>query len=300
MTQIDVFFMEHLHQPITTLTRLWLITRTDGVRLGFTDHSRDITIDQYDPIIYRAEAGFTASAIATDNSASAADTEVESYISSDSITSDDIRAGRYYDARIDIMIINYKDPPTYLPFGGTPSTKVIVYQSGMVGEITASGEDSFRFEVRGLSSLLSQKVGLTTQTLCATNLFDQNCKVDPAPYTHLAVVSAVDAANRRITAASLGQPEDYFGNGKIEFTSGANKGLFKEILNHNAGGVLHLSQPMPFPVEVGDEILAYAGCRKTIQACHNKFNNIKNHWGGFPALPGQDYYASGKGGVSAS
>lgn len=259
------------------------------MQLGFTDYSQPLTIGS---LTFEAAAGFTSSAIATDNTASVNNSQVESYLDSDAIASDDIRAGRYYDAKIEVLLVNYLDLPTSLPSPKAPSI-----QTGYVGEIEASGEDSFRFELRGLTQLLQQKVGITTQQLCQASLGDQNCRKSLTNFRFNATVTAVDAANRSIAASALTQPADYFGNGSVLFASGANNGLSKEILAHSAGGVLGLSQPMPFPIAVGDAIVVTAGCRKTIEACSGKFDNIKNHYG-MPMLPGSDFYASGKGGTS--
>lgn len=290
MTTIDAALQAHLQQTLTTLARLWLITRTDGIQLGFTDHSKSLVIGSQ---VFEAAAGFTPTALITDNTASVNNSEVESYLDSDAIASSDIRAGRYYDAKIEMLIVNWMDLPT-----SVPSSKAPVIQTGYIGEITAMGEDSFKFEVRGLTQLLQQKTGLTVQGFCQANLGDQNCKVNMTPYTFTNTkVTGTDPSNSKIYASSLTQTDEYFTNAKVTFTSGLNKGLSKEVLSHPGGGTLVLSQQMPFTIAVGDTFTAYAGCQKSIKDCNDKFSNIGNHWCGWPTLPGNDYLVSGKGGV---
>ncbi len=289
MTLIDPALQTHLEQPLTTLARLWLITRADGLRLGFTDYSQPLKIGAR---TFDAAAGFTATASVSDNTASVNNSEVESYLDSDAISSADIQAGRYYDAKIEVFLVNYMDLPPSLPHPKAPSVL-----TGYVGEVEAYGEDSFRFEVRGLTQHLGQKTGLTCQELCQANLGDSRCKVNLDPYTFTATIDVVGPSNRIFTASSLTQPPDYFGDGKVMFISGANAGLSKEIMDHNAGGQLGLAQPMPFLIVVGDQVSVQAGCRKTMAAC-NSFLNIKNHQG-WPHLPGENFLISGKGGVSS-
>lgn len=42
-----------------TLCHVWLLRRADGVRMGFTDHDRDLTVDG---LTCRAGSGWTAGA----------------------------------------------------------------------------------------------------------------------------------------------------------------------------------------------------------------------------------------------
>jgi hypothetical protein len=44
---------------------------------------------------------------------------------------------------------------------------------------------------------------------------------------------------------------------------------------------------LPTQMEVGNTISAFPGCRRTIDDCVNKFNNLDN-FGGFPHSPGRN------------
>ena len=47
----------HLESGNTSVSRAWEIARRDGVRLGFTDHDRDLA---FDGLTFRAQSGLTA------------------------------------------------------------------------------------------------------------------------------------------------------------------------------------------------------------------------------------------------
>ena len=50
----------HLATGATTLCRVWILTRKDGVVMGFTDHDRDLSVEG---IACRADAGLSARAL---------------------------------------------------------------------------------------------------------------------------------------------------------------------------------------------------------------------------------------------
>ena len=40
--------LAHLEGAVTTVCRAWAVERADGMRLGFTDHDRDLAFDGWD------------------------------------------------------------------------------------------------------------------------------------------------------------------------------------------------------------------------------------------------------------
>lgn len=84
------------------------------------------------------------------------------------------------------------------------------------------------------------------------------------------------------------KPADYYAEGVITFTSGANAGLSQKVKTHIVGNVLSLSLPMLSTVAPGDALSIYGGCRKRLaEDCIAKFNNVLN-FQGEPHLPGID------------
>lgn len=98
------------------------------------------------------------------------------------------------------------------------------------------------------------------------------------------VASVTDAGT---FTGQLGFPDDWWGGGTVEFTSGENKGIRREVKAY-ADDLYTLWKAMPYPVEVGDTFLATAGCRKRFGPdCQDKFDNHVN-FQGFPHLPGEN------------
>lgn len=54
MAGISEAFQTHVADGLTTLCRCWLVTRSDGVRFGFTDHDRDLRFESAAEEIGRA------------------------------------------------------------------------------------------------------------------------------------------------------------------------------------------------------------------------------------------------------
>ena len=87
--------------------------------------------------------------------------------------------------------------------------------------------------------------------------------------------------NKIITSSA--QPDTYFDNGQLIFTSGPNSGLVKAIRQY-IGGVIYFNSPLPLLPNAGDAFTAYPGCDKTQATCTGKFNNLAN-FEGFPYVP---------------
>src|SRR5438045_3400038 len=94
----------HLDTGATTLAWCWRLTRRDGTRLGFTDHDRDLA---FDGTTFAAATGFTATEIKDAVGLSVDNLEVESALSADSLNEDDLAAGLFDDAGIEIWRVNW-------------------------------------------------------------------------------------------------------------------------------------------------------------------------------------------------
>jgi uncharacterized phage protein (TIGR02218 family) len=84
----------------------------------------------------------------------------------------------------------------------------------------------------------------------------------------------------RLFSTTLANPDNYFSQGSIKFTSGANSGLEFSIRFHlSAGGEILLFTPLPEPPAPGDTFTAYPGCDHTFPTCGTKFSNAGNYGG---------------------
>ena len=86
-----------LASGVTTLCRCWIVERADGVRLGFTDHDRDLVVEG---VTCEAASALTASAVESSTGLSMDTRSVSGALRSDAIGEADIERG-LYDGDID-------------------------------------------------------------------------------------------------------------------------------------------------------------------------------------------------------
>ncbi|MBA4171598.1 MAG: beta-tubulin [Hyphomicrobium sp.] len=268
---------EHLATGATTLCWCWRLRRRDGATLGFTDHDRDIVFDATN---FEAAAGFEAGEIRDSVGLSVDNLDVTSALSSERLAEDDLAAGLYDDARVEIFRVNWQDP----------SGRVLM-RVGSLGEVRRAGT-VFAAEVRGLSHYLQQTQGRVFQYTCDADLGDRRCGVDTTSATYRGMGAvAVASSTRRFTASGLGEyPHDWFSRGLLTFTSGAATGQAVEVKAHtvSAGVVtMELWQPARRPLVAGQTFHVTAGCDKNLETCREKFANAIN-FRGFPHMPGND------------
>jgi len=268
----------HLDSGATTLCWCWRVTRNDGVAFGFTDHDRDL---QFNSTSFEAASGFTGTEIAGAVGLNVDTLDVESAITSDRLSEDDLAAGLFDNALIEIFRVNWQD-----------ASQRVLMRTGNLGEVSR-GQTHFKAEVRGLAHELQQPKGRIIQFACDADLGDQRCTMDldlPA-FKGAGAVSAV-ADERNFTVSGLASfDEDWFTRGLVTWTTGANAGRKAEAKLHSKrdGAVtLELWQAMSEEVGVGDAFTITAGCDKHFGTCIGKFDNAVN-FRGFPHVPGVDF-----------
>jgi uncharacterized phage protein (TIGR02218 family) len=274
-------FAAHLASGATTLAYCWRITRRDGVVLGFTEHDENVV---YAGTTFQASTGFTASQIQQGLGLSIDNFTASGALSSLSITETDLLAGRYDDASVELFWVNWADP-----------AQGVTIAKGNLGEVKRQGL-AFTAEFRSLANRLNQPIGGLYQRTCSAVLGDSKCRIDLTKSAmHGTAVSQTAGAVREIIVAGLsGFAADWFTNGVMTFTSGANDGLSFEIKNHlrtSGVDIIELWNAPEFPIVIGDSANMTAGCRKTFNVCKAKFQNSAN-FRGFPHIPGNDRVTS--------
>jgi uncharacterized phage protein (TIGR02218 family) len=271
----------HLDTGTTTLAWCWRVTRNDGTHLGFTDHDRDLA---FDGTVFEAATGFTASEIKDALGLSVDNLEVSSALKSDRLSEDDLAAGLYDDAAVEIWRVNWTD-----------TEQRLLMRSGSLGEVRRSGS-AFTAEVRGLAHYLQQPKGRLYQSGCDADLGDARCGIDLANPAFRGTGTVLAGASPRLFAASglAAFTAGWLTRGLVTFTSGANAGRAQEVKRHTLSGsdaTIELWQPMASAIAPGDAFTITAGCDKQFSTCKAKFANAPN-FRGFPHMPGPDYVLS--------
>lgn len=280
MKSISASLLAHMQGETTTLATCWLVTRTDGQIFGFTDHCADLTIDG---VVYSASSGYTATAIQSASGMGVDNLDIQGALDSATITEQDLLAGLWDFAAIEIFIVNYND----LTMGS------MTLRSGNLGSVR-TGRGMFVAELRGMMQRLQQAVGRLVMPACNADLGDSRCGINLGTFTDGTVSGSVDSvtSNRQFLDAGLTQAANWFAGGLLTWTSGLNSDLAAEVKSFTGGAVsLHIA--MPYTVQVGDTFTIKAGCDKSVTTCRTKFNNVVN-FRGFPHLPGIGRIGSGK------
>lgn len=277
MRAIPTALQTKLDEGATTLAHAWIVRRSDGVVLGFTDHDRDLAVAG---VPCRAASGFDATAAAEKLGFAVAHAEVAGALVDEAISVADVESGRYDGASVEIRLVDWTDP-----------SLSVLLRVMTVGEITRA-DDHFRAELRSVLHRLDETRGRLFTPRCSADLGDARCGVDLSTPQRRGTASVVAVeGDQVVTVGGLSaMTPGILVSGKLVWTSGANQGLAVEIAGQGAAGAatrLWLWQPMPNPIAVGDQAQASAGCDKTWATCRNLFANGAN-FRGFPHMPGND------------
>jgi uncharacterized phage protein (TIGR02218 family) len=271
---------DKLDSGVTTLCRCWLITRSDGVTQGFTDHDEDVALGA---VICRAGTGLSGSEAAQSFGLAVDGSELSGALADDSLNEDDLAAGRYDAAAVELWLVDWSEP-----------TLSVLLANGSLGEVKREG-NAFTAEVRGLTDRLAQDTGRLYTTTCSADLGDGRCKIDltSAAYRGSGAVTTVSGTSTFAASGLDAFDDGWFTAGKLIFVSGANAGLSVEVKSHRNDGTVtfDLWQAMPQLIAAGDALTVTAGCDKRFQTCHDKFDNVVN-FRGFPHIPGNDFVIS--------
>lgn len=272
----------------------WKIEPTGISTLYLTAHDSSLVLA--DGNTYSPVGSLDMSAHSRDSELRDHNVEYRGAITDDAITTEDLIAGRYKEAKITESLVDW-----LYPWMGH-----FIQNIYWIGESTFSGEE-WECEVSGLTRFLQQPVGRTCDRSCPYDLGVINaqgfgCPVDtdtgasPDVWAYASVVTAVDSDEpRRIFRASgLSSviDDDWARLGVIEFVTGNNnalKGIIKSFDDVNKE--IELIMPMPYNIAIGNSFTITAGCDGTFISCSEKFTTAGNpdiyiDWGGFKFIPG--------------
>lgn len=123
------------------------------------------------------------------------------------------------------------------------------------------------------------------QTSCRHTLFDSGCTLSKASFV-VTFTAAGGSTQLTVIMNPIGtHPANYFNQGVLTGTSGANNGLSQTVRSYNnSTGAVTLVVPLLFPVSIGDGFSILPGCDKSMATCNGTFSNLI-HYGGMPYVP---------------
>ena len=284
MRVIDPGLAAHLASGATTLCHCWKIIRRDGLVRGFTDHDVDVA---FNAVTYVARTGLDGAEAEAALGLSVGGTEISGALNADTLVEGDLANGRYDGATIEAWLVNWAN-----------TAQRFLLDIGVFGDVRRN-DHRFVAEVRGLGGALDEERGRLYAAPCSADLGDARCTVSLALATYSGSANVLAGGALTLTTAGLaGFASDWFTNGEITFTSGANSGAKAEIKQHRLAGTIatiELWSGLFQPMAPGDAFTIRAGCDKRFSTCKAKFNNAVN-FRGFPHIPGADQvftYANG-------
>ncbi len=281
MRNLPAALQDKLDGGVTTLCLCWKLTPRGRPPLGFTDHDRDVSLDG---LVFRAASGFTRSEAQAALGLAPAATEISGALSADDLKEEDLAAGVYDDARMEVWLVDWTDV----------SLRHLLF-TGSIGRVTR-GEKYFEAEIRNLAHYLSQPQGRVFSHGCDARVGDERCRADLGDPRFRGTGTVAEVMSPRSLAASglSGFAPGWFSGGRLSWTGGANAGddyfvsLHEE---HDGGARLELERAPANPPAPGDAFTITAGCDRQFTTCRDKFANAEN-FRGFPHMPGNDFVIS--------
>lgn len=245
----------------STLCHCLRIERADGQIIAATSLDADIEVDG---LTYSGINGLDVSALVFQAGLAVNNLEL-TVIPDDTgdITEADLLTGLWDNARFELFETNYLDP--------TDGKNVLL--KGVMGEVTIN-RGAYTVEMRALSQFLNQPIGIVTSKTCRARLGDSACTVDLGPLTVTGTLTGV-TSRQVVTDTGRTEADEWFAEGIFTPTSGANVGYSRRVRAY-ASDAFTFDLPFPYEFEAGDTYTAVVGCRKRIEDCRDKFNNILN------------------------
>lgn len=269
-----VFFDRELDSVAT----FWRIYRRDGVLLGFTSHDRDLS---FKGIVHLAAPGMVPTAIRLTADLSDDSAEVSGALSHTTIREQDLAAGLFDGAAIEIGVVDWE------------ALEHRVLYTGELGTIEDDTR-SFSAELRSAKKLLDQDIVPRTSPTCRALFCGPGCGVRASEFTSILPLDSVDFDANRVQFPSI-NPDDYL-DGQLRFLDGPQTGITFGIVGADAFG-LTLDRQLVEGTLVGTRTELRQGCDHTLTTCAARFDNAIN-FRGEPFLPGNDLltrYGQGSG-----
>ncbi|MEO0015068.1 MAG: hypothetical protein RLZZ535_3457 [Cyanobacteriota bacterium] len=280
---LDPTFKNAFNSDRSTLCWCWLITRVDGLMLGFTSLDVPFVIGG---LTYQPYTGFDAGAAQQSGDLNRTDSQqLVGILDRSGIDKADLISGIYDYAYVRRFLVDYTNLPSSLSLN---PPKHLELPAGYLAE-SKRNNLGYEIKVKDELSKLDNQIGTVTTKTCRANLGDDRCRVNLTlnsnNLTFNLAISEVES--RRVFNIDGNFSGKYFDGGRLKFTSGLNQGLHFDIGFFVGRKIILSPIAAPFDVAVGDTVTAVAGCAKTKLACITRFRNFHN-FVGEPDIPTTD------------
>ncbi len=255
-------------RELDTVATYWRVFRRDGVTLGFTSHDRDLYLEG---ICHKSAPGMVPAAIRRTTELNNDSAEVEGALSHDSITAEDLAAGLFDAAAIEIGVIDWE------------SLEHSTLYSGRLGRID-DNQREFVAELRSAKTSLQEDLVPRTSPTCRAEFCGPGCTLSAFGLTSVHIVTQIDFDANRVSFDDVSY--DLYIDGKLRFLAGPQTGLTFGIVSADPQGLV-LDRALSESTELGTRTELLEGCDHTLATCTDRFNNAAN-FRGEPFLPGND------------
>lgn len=153
---------------VTTLCTCLSITRRDGAAFFFTDH--DEVVDT-GGMPHQPVNSFSRTSVQTSSELEVDSLEIRGILNSDGVTREDVASGLFDFAEVSVYVVDYENP----------ALGRISLRTGWLGEVVMNEDYTFEAEARGLTQVLTYRIGEPYAPECRANLGDSRCKVPLIP-----------------------------------------------------------------------------------------------------------------------
>ncbi len=238
---------------------------------AFTSHNRDLV---FAGIRHRSAPGMVPSAIRVTASLTADSADVEGALSHDTISEEDLKAGLFDEASIEIGALSWE------------TLETIQVYTGHLGRVE---DDRFSYsaELRSAKRLLEQDFVPRTSPTCRAEFCGVGCGLSARRFTTLDSVVSLDLDRNRVQLASASDTTHL--DGRLRFQDGPQTGVIFGILAVESDWFTLDHRLVP-GTRSDTKVELQEGCDHTIATCHSRFSNVAN-FRGEPFLPGNDLLA---------
>lgn len=168
MKSLSTALKAHIQGEVTTIATLIEITRMDGNVYYFTDHDMPILVDGVTFLPYHT---FKRTSVPTSLELEVDGLELTAILNDAQISRADVAGGLFNFAKVLVYLVNWSDP----------SMGKMILRKGWIGEITTNEDNTIQAEIRGLTQVLTYKIGDPYTPECRADLGDILCGVAIVP-----------------------------------------------------------------------------------------------------------------------